>query len=137
MVRVGFSYEDAISLQDFVGTALGLKDTPLDSAIDAVEGVDHLDPVQTVPDLVLSLLAVFCEAIAFDANNIASMTQAHPEFVGIIFEEDEGYSEKMPASVGLGKGQDEVVRQMNVFLSDVDAAVRQRTWAEAVERQLT
>jgi ABC-type amino acid transport substrate-binding protein len=136
MVQAGSPYENATSIQDFAGAAvLGQKDTLLDDVIDEIEGVNHLSPVPTVPDQVSNLLSGACDAITFDVGNIASMTEAHPELVGIIFEEGKGFSEEVPVNIGISKGNDDVVAQMNDILAGISEDERQAIWAAAVERQ--
>ena len=136
MVQKGSEYEKATSIQDFKGAAvLGQKDTLLDTVIDEIEGVNHLSPVPTVPDQISQLLAGSCDAITFDVGNIESMTEAHPELVGLIFEDGKGFSEEVPVNVGISKGQDDVVKQMNDILAGISEDDRQKIWAEAVARQ--
>jgi len=136
MVQAGSEYENATSIQDFSGAAvLGQKDTLLDSVIDEIEGVNHLSPVPTVPDQISNLLAGSCDAITFDVGNIASITEAHPELVGIIFEEGKGFSEEVPVNIGISKGNDDIVAQMNGILAGISEDDRQAIWAAAVERQ--
>ena len=136
MVKKGSDYENATSIQDFKGAAvLGQKDTLLDTVIDEIEGVNHLSPVPTVPDQISNLLAGSCDAITFDVGNIASMTEAHPELVGIIFDEGKGFSEEVPVNIGISKGQDDIVAQMNDILAGISEEERQEIWAAAVERQ--
>ena len=136
MVQKGSEYENATSIQDFKGAAvLGQKDTLLDTVIDEIEGVNHLSPVPTVPDQISNLLAGSCDAITFDVGNIQSMTEAHPELVGIIFDEGKGFSEEVPVNIGISKGNDEIVAQMNDILATIDEAKRQDIWTAAVERQ--
>ena len=136
MVQKGSAYENATSIQDFKGAAvLGQKDTLLDDVIDEIEGVNHLSPVPTVPDQISNLLAGSCDAITFDVGNIQSMTDAHPELVGLIFDEGKGFSEEVPVNIGISKGNDDIVAQMNDILATIDEAQRQDIWAAAVERQ--
>ena len=136
MVQKGSPYENATSIQDFKGAAvLGQKDTLLDTVIDEIEGVNHLSAVPSVPDQISQLLQGACDAITFDVGNIQSMTEAHPELVGIIFDEGKGFSEEVPVNIGLSKGQDDIVAQMNDILAGISEDDRQQIWAEAVERQ--
>ncbi len=136
MVQKGSAYENATSIKDFAGAAvLGQKDTLLDEVIDEIEGVNHLSPVPTVPDQISNLLAGSCDAITFDVGNIESMTAAHPELVGIIFADGMGFSEEVPVNIGLSKGQDDIVAQMNGILAGISEDDRQAIWAAAVERQ--
>lgn len=136
LVKKDSKYASAKSLEDFSGAAvLGQKDTLLDTVIDEIEGVNHLSPVPTVPDQISNLLAGSCDAITFDVGNIASITEAHPELVGIIFEEGKGFSEEVPVNIGISKGNDDIVAQMNGILAGISEDDRQAIWAAAVERQ--
>ena len=136
MVQAGSAYANATSIQDFAGAAvLGQKDTLLDDDIDEIEGVNHLSPVPTVPDHISNLLNGACDAITFDVGNIASITEAHPELVGIIFEEGKGFSEEVPVNIGISKGNDDIVAQMNGILAGISEDDRQAIWTAAVERQ--
>lgn len=136
MVKADSKYASATSIQDFSDAAvLGQKDTLLDTVIDEIKGVNHLSPVPTVPDQISNLLAGSCDAITFDVGNIASITDAHPELVGIIFEEGKGFSEEVPVNIGISKGNDDIVKQMNDILAGISEEDRQTIWAAAVERQ--
>jgi ABC-type amino acid transport substrate-binding protein len=136
MVKADSKYASATSIQDFSDAAvLGQKDTLLDTVIDEIKGVNHLSPVPTVPDQISNLLAGSCDAITFDVGNIASITDAHPELVGIIFEEGKGFSEEVPVNIGISKGNDDIVKQMNDILAGISEEDRQAIWAAAVERQ--
>ena len=136
MVKADSKYANATSIQDFSDAAvLGQKDTLLDTVIDEIKGVNHLSPVPTVPDQISNLLAGSCDAITFDVGNIASITDAHPELVGIIFEEGKGFSEEVPVNIGISKGNDDIVKQMNDILAGISEEDRQAIWAAAVERQ--
>ena len=129
-------YANATSLADFNGAAvLGQKDTLLDEAIDDIPGVNHLTPVPTVPDQISQLLAGACDAITFDVGNIESMTAAHPELVGLIFEDGKGFSEEVPVNIGISKGNDDIVAKMNTILAGISEEQRQAIWAAAVARQ--
>ena len=136
MVQADSPYANATSIQDFAGAAvLGQKDTLLDTVIDEIEGVNHLTPVPSVPDQISQLLQGACDAITFDVGNIESITAAHPELVGIIFEDGMGFSEEVPVNIGVAKGNDEVVAEMNEILATISEDDRQQIWAEAVSRQ--
>ena len=54
MVLADSPYLNATSIQDFSGAAvLGQQGTALDDVIEQIEGVDHLSPVGSVPDMLL------------------------------------------------------------------------------------
>ena len=136
MVQADSAYVNATSIQDFAGAAvLGQKDTLLDTVIDEIEGVNHLNPVPTVPDQISNLLAGSCDAITFDVGNIETLTKAHPELVGIIFEDGKGFSEEVPVNIGVAKGHEDVVAQINEILSGISEEERQVIWNAIVEVQ--
>ena len=135
MVQKGSKYENANSIQDFAGAAvLGQKDTKLDEVIDEIEGVNHLSPVPTVPDQVSNLLNGACDAIVYDEGNVA-LVDAHPELVGLSFEDGKGFSEKAPINIGIAKGHEDVVTQMNEILKGISDDDRKAIWKAAVQRQ--
>lgn len=137
MVRAGSPYENATRLVDFTGAAvLGQKDTLLDTVIDEIPGVNHLTPVPSVPDQISQLLSGSCDAITFDVGNMASLTAAHEgELVGVIFADGDGFSEEVPVNIGLSKGQDDIVDEINEILDGITEAERMEIWEAAVERQ--
>ena len=136
MVQKGSPYENATSIQDFAGAAvLGQQGTLLDEVIDEIEGVNHLTPVTSLPNMISALLGGSCDAITFDVGNIEAITAAHPELVGIVFEEGMGFSQEVPVSIGIAKGNDEVLAQMNETLAGISEDERQQIWAAAVARQ--
>ena len=136
MVQSDSDYANATSIQDFAGAAvLGQKDTLLDTVIDEIEGVNHLNPVPTVPDQISNLLAGSCDAITFDVGNIETMTKAHPELVGIIFEDGKGFSEEVPVNIGVAKGHEDIVAQINDILAGISEEERQVIWNAIVEVQ--
>lgn len=136
MVQQGSPYENATSLEDFAGAAvLGQKDTLLDTLIDEIPDVNHLTPVATVPNQISHLLEGTCDAITFDTGNAKGIIDANPTLVAITFEEGKGFSETVPVNVGVAKGQDDVVEQINDALAEIDDDERQEIWDAAVDRQ--
>ena len=61
MVLADSPYLNATSIQDFSGAAvLGQQGTALDDVIEQIEGVDHLSPVGSVPDMISRLQQGTC-----------------------------------------------------------------------------
>ena len=70
MVLAGSPYENATSIQDFSGAAvLGQQGTALDDVIDQIEGVEHLSPVGSVPDMISRLQQGTCDAIVINEES--------------------------------------------------------------------
>lgn len=136
MVLKGSPYEKATSLADFAGASvMGTKASLLDTLIDEIPDVNHMLPANTVPDQLERLQSGACDAITFDVMNAEGMVAAHPDFVPIIFDKGKGFSQEIPVNVGIAKGQDEVLAQINAALAAFTEEQRAAEWQAATERQ--
>lgn len=79
MVLAGSPYENATSIQDFSGAAvLGQQGTALDDVIDQIEGVEHLSPVGSVPDMISRLQQGTCDAIVINEESAPATSPRIP-----------------------------------------------------------
>lgn len=137
MVLADSPYLDALSIQDFSGAAvLGQQGTALDDVIDQIEGVDHLSPVGSVPDMISRLQQGTCDAIVINVENSAGYLASNPDFRLVTFAEGSGFT--LPAKgscVGLRKDDTALLDQVNEILATIDADTRANMWETAVARQ--
>ena len=137
MVLAGSPYENATSIQDFSGAAvLGQQGTALDEVIDQIEGVEHLSPVGSVPDMISRLQQGTCDAIVINVENAQGYLASNPNFRLVTFDEGSGFT--LPAKgscVGLRKSDNELLDQINTILSGVDDDARAAMWQAAVDGQ--
>ena len=137
MVLVGSPYENATSIQDFSGAAvLGQQGTALDNVIDQIEGVEHLSPVGSVPDMISRLQQGTCDAIVINVENAQGYLASNPNFRLVTFDEGSGFT--LPAKgscVGLRKSDNELLDQINTILSGIDDDARAAMWQAAVDGQ--
>ena len=126
MVNSGSPFEGATSIQDFGGASvLGQKDTALDTVIDQIEGVNHLNPVSSIPDMVARLQQGACDAIVVNVENAPAYMAANPNFVLITFAEGDGF--ELPAKgscVGIRYDDNDLVALVNEALAGVEQAQR-------------
>ncbi len=136
LVNAGSRFENATSIQDFSGASvLGQKDTALDSVIDQIEGVEHLPPVSSIPDMVARLQQEACDAITVNVENAPAYMAANPNFRLITFAEGDGFV--LPAKgscVGLRYDDEALLRLVNEALAGVDQARRDEMWNTAAEK---
>ena len=93
MVLAGSPYENATSIQDFSGAAvLGQQGTALDEVIDQIEGVEHLSPVGSVPDMISRLQQGTCDAIVINEESAPGYLASNPDFRLITFSEGNGFT---------------------------------------------
>ena len=137
MVLAGSPYENATSIQDFSGAAvLGQQGTALDDVIEQIEGVDHLSPVGSVPDMISRLQQGTCDAIVINVENAQGYLASNPNFRLVTFDEGSGFT--LPAKgscVGLRKSDNELLDQINTILSGIDDDARAAMWQAAVDGQ--
>ena len=137
MVLAGSPYENATSIQDFSGAAvLGQQGTALDDVIDQIEGVEHLSPVGSVPDMISRLQQGTCDAIVINVENAQGYLASNPNFRLVTFDEGSGFT--LPAKgscVGLRKSDTALLDQVNTILSGIDDDARAAMWQAAVDGQ--
>ena len=93
MVLADSSYLNATSIQDFSGAAvLGQQGTALDDVIEQIEGVDHLSPVGSVPDMISRLQQGTCDAIVINVENAQGYLASNPNFRLVTFDEGSGFT---------------------------------------------
>ena len=99
MVLAGSPYENATSIQNFSGAAvLGQQGTALDDVIDQIEGVEHLSPVGSVPDMISRLQQGTCDAIVINEESAPGYLASNPDFRLITFGEGDGTEAEAPAA---------------------------------------
>ena len=137
MVLADSPYLNATSIQDFSGAAvLGQQGTALDDVIEQIEGVDHLSPVGSVPDMISRLQQGTCDAIVINVENAQGYLASNPNFRLVTFDEGSGFT--LPAKgscVGLRKSDNELLDQINTILSGIDDDARAAMWQAAVDGQ--
>lgn len=139
MVNSDSPYVNATSIHDFSGAAvLGQKDTALDTVIDQIEGVNHMTPANSVPDMIARLEQGACDALVINVENSDSYLAANPNFVVITFADGNGFVlPSQGACVGLRKSDTDLLDQVNAALATVDQATRDEMWETAVANQPT
>ena len=130
-------YAGATTIHDFAGASiLGQKDTQLDTVIDQMDGVEHLTPVSSVPNMISRLQEGTCDAIVVNVENSGAYLEANPSFRVIRFAQGDGFDLGfVGACVGLRKSDDALLGEVNAALATIDQATRDELWNTAVENQ--
>ena len=137
VVRKDGAYADATRLSDFAGAKItGQLNTFHYTVIDQIEGVEHLSPVGSVPDMISRLQQGTCDAIVINVENAQGYLASNPNFRLVTFDEGSGFT--LPAKgscVGLRKSDNELLDQINTILSGIDDDARAAMWQAAVDGQ--
>ena len=137
----GYDVQIAKAIADGLGKELVIVKLSWDGLIDAlnhgqIEGVDHLSPVGSVPDMISRLQQGSCDAIVVNVENAPGYLASNPDFRLITFSEGSGFT--LPAKgscVGLRKSDNELLDQINTILSGIDDDARAAMWQAAVDGQ--
>ncbi len=137
MVNADSAYASATSINDFSGASiLGQKDTMLDTVIDQMEGVNHLTPVDSVPNMISRLDQGTCDGIIVNVENSESYLASNPNFKVITFAEGDGFDLGfVGACVGLRKEDTDLLDAVNTALAGIDQETRDTLWENAVANQ--
>ena len=137
VVRKDSAFAGAKSLADLAGAKItGQMSTFHYDMIDQIEGVEHLSPVGSVPDMISRLQQGTCDAIVINVENAQGYLASNPNFRLVTFDEGSGFT--LPAKgscVGLRKSDNELLDQINTILSGIDDDARAAMWQAAVDGQ--
>lgn len=130
-------YAGGTTIHDFSGASiLGQKDTMLDTVIDQMDGVNHLPPVDSVPNMISRLDQGTCDAIVINLENAPGYLELNPDYNVIEFADGDGFDLGFNGScVGLRKSDDELLSQVNEALALYTEDDLTELWNWAVENQ--
>lgn len=130
-------FAGATTIHDFSGASiLGQKDTMLDTVIDQMDGVNHLPPVESVPNMISRLDQGTCDAIVINLENAPGYLELDPSYNVIEFAEGDGFDLGFSGScVGLRKSDDDLLSGVNEALAQFTEEEFTELWAWAVENQ--
>lgn len=132
-------YAGGTSIHDFAGASiLGQKDTALDTVIDQMDGVNHLPPVDSVPNMISRLDQGTCDAIVINLEYASTYLELNPDYNIITFDEGNGFDIGFNgACVGLRKSDEQLLEDVNAALDLYSQEELDELWNWAVENQPT
>lgn len=137
MVARDSEWANATSLEDFSGASvLGQKSSLPDSVIDQIPGVNHLDPVDFIPESISRLLQGTVDAVVVDANNKEIYEKLYPDFTVIVFEEGKGFDTPgVDPCIAVAKGDPQgILTAANEVIAGLTEDKQQELWLECSER---
>lgn len=136
MVQKDSSYADAKVLADFSGASiLGQKGTKLDTVIDQIPGVNHISPVDSIPNMLDRLNNNTVDGIVINLDSAQAYLKTYPNLVVIDFPDNDGFVLDFSGiCVGVRKADTELLSEVNKALSNIPAETRQRLMDEATAK---
>ncbi len=136
MVKKGSAYENAAVPSDFAGASLlGQKGTKLDTVIDQIEGVNHISPVDTIPNMLERLNADTVDGIVINLESAEAYQKAYPDFVIIDFPDDNGFVlDFNGVCAGVRKSDTALLDEINAALDTISLEMREQLMEDATAR---
>lgn len=136
MVQKDSSYAGAKVLADFFGASiLGQKGTKLDTVIDQIPGVNHISPVDTIPNMLDRLNNNTVDGIVINLDSAQAYLKTYPNLTVIDFPDDDGFVLDFSGiAVGVRKDDTELLSEINRALSGISAETRQRLMDEVTAK---
>ncbi len=138
IVRADSEEAEYTDIQQFSGkNVVGQLNTNYDSVIDQIEGVNHVTPRQTYPEMILALKSGDVDAITAEVAVAEGIVAANSDLTYITFEEGEGFEADTTVSIGLKEGSrgSEFFDQVQEALAAIDDETRAELMAQAVNNQ--
>ncbi len=138
IVRKGGEEAGYTSIQDFSGkNVVGQKATNYDDVIDQIEGVNHVTPKATYPEMVVALRQSEVDAITAEMAVAEGILAANSDLDVVTFAEGQGFDADTTVSIGLKEGTrgTDFFNQVQAALDKITVELRKELMASAVNNQ--
>lgn len=138
VMRTDSEYIDATGLDDFAGAeAVGQVETLYDSLIDQLTGVIHQTPLSDTGLMTTAIKSGTADIMILERPVAQSIVNTNSELTFITLEEPFELAESdAMVSIGVAKGNDDLLAELNTALALLSEADRTAMMDAAVERQL-
>ena len=136
LVHKDGAYAGATRLSDFSGASLlGQKGTKLDSVIQQVPGVNHISPVDSIPNMLDRLNAGTVDGIVVNLDSANAYLKTYPDFAVVDFPDGEGFQLDFNGiCIGLRTDDTELLTRVNQALTGISTETRQSLMDAATEK---
>ncbi len=127
-------------IQQFTGkNIVGQKGTNYDDVIDQINGVNHVTPKATYPEMVVALQQGDVDGITAEMAVAKGVVDANKDLAIVQFDEGKGFEADTTVSIGLKEGTrgTEFFNQVEDALSSIGKEQRQELMSQAVNNQPT
>lgn len=138
IVRKDSEMASYTSIQQFSGkNVVGQMNTSYDEVIDQIEGVNHITPKATYPEMVVALQMGDVDGITAEVAVAKGIVSANPDLIYINFNEGEGFEADTTVSIGLREGTrgTEFFNSVQNALDQISEETREAYMVDAVENQ--
>lgn len=140
IVRADSEMAGYTDIQQFSGhNVIGQKNTNYDTVIDQIEGVNHITPLATYPELVAALQNGVADGITAEMPVAEGVVSANPGLAIVQFEDGHGFEVDTTVSIGLAEGtrDTDFFNAVQEALDSISQDTRNEYMATAVENAPT
>lgn len=136
MVKRDSAFAGSASLADFAGASiLGQRGTKLDTVIDQIPDVNHIPPVDAIPNMIDRLNAGTVDGIVINLDSAQAYQKAYPDLAIVDFSKDNGFVLDFSGiCVGVRKDDGALLEEVNEALAGISTEDRQALMAEATKK---
>lgn len=136
MVKQDSAFAGAASLADLSGASiLGQRGTKLDTVIDQIPGVNHIPPVDTIPNMIDRLNAGTVDGIVINLDSAQAYQKTYPDLAIVDFSEEDGFVLDFSGiCVGVRKDDAALLEEVNKALAGISTETRQAMMEEVTEK---
>lgn len=136
LVHKDSPYASAKSLADFSGASLlGQKGTKLDTVIDQIPGINHVSPVDSIPNMLDRLNAGTVDGIVINLDSAQAYIKTYPDLAVVDFPDSEGFQLDFNGiCIGIRKDDTELLTKVNEALAGISTQTRQELMDAATEQ---
>ena len=138
IVRADSEEAGYTDIQEFSGkNVVGQLNTNYDSVIEQIEGVNHVTPRQTYPEMVVALQSGDVDGITAEVAVAEGIVAANPDLTYITFADGHGFEADTTVSIGLKEGSrgSEFFNSVEDALASISDDERAEMMAQATSNQ--
>ena len=139
LVQASSVYANATSLSDFANARIvGQMSTIYDELIDQIPGVNHANPLETIPTIVTALKAGNYDGTVVELPVALAIVQNNPDLTYIEFAAGQGFEvayEDAAVSIAIRQAEVSLLARLNQVLSSISSSTREDWMMAAIERQ--
>lgn len=125
-------------IQQFSGKRIvGQKATNYDDVIEQIQGVEHITPKSTYPEMVVALQQKDVDGITAEMAVAKGILAAHDDLTVVQFDEGKGFDADTTVSIALKEGtrDSDLFQSVQLSLDKISVEERKQMMSDAVNRQ--
>ncbi len=138
IVRADSEMANFTSIRQFSGyNVVGQLNTSYDEVIDQIEGVNHITPKATYPEMVVALQQGDVDGITAEMAVAKGILASNPDLTVVTFAEGSGFEADTTVSIGLREGSrgSDFFNAVQAALDSISEETREAYMVRAIENQ--